>query len=1086
MGVLAERLKQQKEPEPTPTPSPAKTSGVLAQRFKERQGAEQSGGVLAQRFKERQLGRDYIAQDDDPATQGMTRVFSNIGGVAGAALEVLDRPRAAIVGAIGEATGDLPEGSGMKGLSGEKHYSFSELLPEMKGTSVSRGIDATLPLRERRDMGLEDVTKAPATEEEIDIRRGVGLLLDVVADPINLIGVGALTKSGKGAKLLSSSVKGLSTTHLDDVARTLGVSPKITDLAKNGNQWANSFIRGKVVKALAKENPQFLTLLTAKGYAPTSLSEIVAAAKQGAELAPTLAARVAAGQQKLVTWGGVGLPNAVETKIAQGMETGKRAFANSALGTGRFVNWTGWDDFDNALRAGEVEHARNKRLVVEAGTDMRQKIDALPQGAIPGSTVHQFERAGGAGIDDIADLARNTQKRQLAEMERRGIPIDEIQEAGYNYAPHITEEESVLNKMLGTFRGGKKPSTYTPHSRQRDIVWIEDPVTGNKVIDSLSRFAHEQGVKPESLKTWQASVDEINKAFGKKFFNEDLAEVTTIAALNNERALHGARQIDTFLDFGNRRLAEVGGVDAAIAKGWRPPTMAVPSRFVAKNGKTFRVNDRLQQLQNMPMEPAMRRMVENKWKLIAQPDESVKTLKALWGGYMGYWKRSTLFPFMEYHFRNVVGDLWNGWMNGWKARDIAGDLAQAKQIQQGMRGAVRTKAYGSIDNADIWRLAQDHGVVGSGQYGELVEEAMREVKRNKGGNLLKRELWDLETPVKIGSALEDNRRLGFFVRRLREGDSAEDAARTVANALYDYGDLTEWEKNLRRFAIPFYSWYRKNIPAQFKNLAKHPGKIAALPKIKGTIEGDYAVDPQNPQDNTAYESRTPDWMESSLPVRWRQTPDGKEEYFVLGNWIPSADLFRFMGDPQNAISNIMSNVNPPMKVATELLWKNQDFFRQRPIDMLRDPEAGLFEQGGPLRGNERTNYLGQNMATTTAKATELLPISRILSTLDRMNPGDMFGETRPYHDEVGTTEKLVKTMTGLKSYPVDTAKESAYDLMGMKRNGATPGLTEANVDKMLRKAIREGDLDSSMIYADILLGLLRREQEKLDAITRAK
>ncbi len=1130
---------------------------------------DESNGFVAQ-----VKGRDAIKKDDDEYTKGLTRVMGNIGGVVGKTLMALDAPRSAIAAAVGTAMGKNELSDVVDSLTLKKNVSWGDLMPDIKISrdKVPTGMNVLGVTMEQLRGGT-----SPDYEDvgDLNLKPLVGFAADVLLDPINLVGVGVLTKEGDAAKLLTSVADGLVTNHLDDIigATKLGDDfSKVVNAAKANKYEAISALRGKVIRELSRGNEKLVEVMLDLGYPTEVINAAVDAAKNGVHsLGSNIAAQAKKGQWSALRFAGIDTPKKFNEVAANIMSEARRAVANSPIGAGRFSTKTGNEVIDRKLLEVENIHRKRNEEILEAGRQLRKKLDELTPEAFNGrSSVDWYERIGGLSIpkkDETVDavveavktpkttalstrwtqidkdgmpirnafqlqtstvgdagkltpdekklaMAREVaelQERQSREMLERGILDSKIEEKGYAYVPHVAREEGVVDRIktaiFGERTGGKgRPTTKTPHALEREFRWITDPETGKEVIDSVSRFAEAHQMKPEDVYkiSRQASVDEINRHFGKDFMVGDIAEATTIAALRNERALHGARQIQSFLDIAKRRVREVGGTGAAEELGWRRPKLDIPKTFLMKDGKVFPIKDGLTKLQEIPMEPAVRRLVEGRWRTIAQPEESVKALRSMWQGYIGAWKRYTLFPFLEYHTRNVVGDLWNGWMQGWKPSQMAGDLIDAKDILLAEKklgrgtASASTKtlnlpAYGKMDPEDVLRAAKQYGVIGSGQYGEIIKDAVKPASKTTLG-WFKKHFWDIETPVQIGSFLEDQRRLGFFLRRLREGDTFQDAAKTVSSTLYDYGDLTGIERQIRTLAIPFYSWYRKNIPKQIENMIRHPGKVAVLPKAKAHLEKSWMVDPDNPRDNTAYEKSVPNWMEASLPIRWRQDDQGFDEFFVLGNWIPTADLFRFVSNPRDIVMNIVGNLNPPVQKAIEHTF-NKDVFRDRPLDFLRDNEAGVFEEGAPFRGNERTNYLGKSMRTTTVSLMQLLPIARLLSTLDRINPGGVFDEEgreglgaagqakrRPYHVEMGSIQKWMKVLTGIKSYPVDTQAEVLYRAMDLQRSRSGEGLTRENLRAMIRKANREGDEQALKAY-EILAELLSNRLYDIDSVT---
>ena len=58
-----------------------------------------------------------------------------------------------------------------------------------------------------------------------------------------------------------------------------------------------------------------------------------------------------------------------------------------------------------------------------------------------------------------------------------------------------------------------------------------------------------------------------------------------------------------------------------------------------------------------------------------------------------------------------------------------------------------------------------------------------------------------------------------------------DANLSAKAALFDYQNLTDFEKNVLRNVAPFYSWSRFNIPLQLKNIIQQPGKVVELKMV---------------------------------------------------------------------------------------------------------------------------------------------------------------------------------------------------------------------------------------------------------------
>lgn len=746
------------------------------------------------------------------------------------------------------------------------------------------------------------------------------------------------------------------------------------------------------------------------------------------------------------------------------------------------------DDFKTAGQPGTPAPATDQELI-------RPSTGSAPAGK---NILEAQDEAVKVGM---AQEVAQQQRKQFDDLQKHGFTVGDLNGDQYAYAPHVAEEKTTVDRLQNLFKtdsaGTGLPKKRTPHQIPREIQWIQDPTTGQEVLDSVSRFATEKGVPAETLKTRPATVDDVNKTFGKDFFRKDLAEAVTIGALNNEKALNGARQLDFFYNYAKDELKRVG---KNVPSSWRTPQLAVPKRFISIDGETMPIRDKLSRLQATPMPAEKARYIERQWRQVAQPEQTMKELKSLYSAYTGAWKRYTLFPFAEYHFRNMVGDLWNGWMNGWRPSQMMQDIPEAMKIQGRMFGegtktpnaVMRTGLYGKIRYSEVLKRAQGLGVIGSGQYGEI-GNIMAAVETPKGKTLLqkiKKQVWDLEKPIEFGSYFEDNRRLALFNRRLKEGDTFEQAAKSVAGTLYDYGDLTPTEEAIRRWAVPFYAWYRKNIPAQMKYLITKPGKVSALPKMKAAVEGTFG--------SGVPEQLRPDWMREEYSIDTGKDKNGNNTFAMLGSYLPTADLFSMGATPDEMARSAESSLNPLIKSPMEILM-NKDYFRNKPIDSLRDKDKAFYERGGMVYGNERGNYLGADMPTTMIKAMEMLPFSRMIQTADRTNPFGVFDQgdgyepkgvkegqikTRPYHSEMTTGAKVAKLLTGLKIYPADIDRQAKYSLQDLKSSiSRDPGLNESNIKAAIKRATMEGDSESVNFYMELLDEVRTKQTSLIKTLT---
>lgn len=195
---------------------------------------------------------------------------------------------------------------------------------------------------------------------------------------------------------------------------------------------------------------------------------------------------------------------------------------------------------------------------------------------------------------------------------------------------------------------------------------------------------------------------------------------------------------------------------------------------------------------------------------------------------------------------------------------------------------------------------------------------------------------------------------------ISKGATLEEAAamgvKKVRKFNIDYSTQTDFEKNVAKRILPFYSWARRNLPLQAQMLFTHPGFMAGYAKgqnmLNGGIVGDSDVngDPLLPQ-----------WLRDSMPVR---LATGKAQDSVLS---------KFLG----AVSGGKAGEGVYTNLASSLTPMNDLAMITRPIDKTLD--AGSIA-AAPL--NLAKGFLGEasQMASPIIKNTYELGMNRNLST----------------------------------------------------------------------------------------------------------
>jgi hypothetical protein len=139
------------------------------------------------------------------------------------------------------------------------------------------------------------------------------------------------------------------------------------------------------------------------------------------------------------------------------------------------------------------------------------------------------------------------------------------------------------------------------------------------------------------------------------------------------------------------------------------------------------------------------------------------------------------------------------------------------------------------------------------------------------------------------------------------GKSAEEAALSVKKYLFDYGDLTRFERVFVKRAMPFYTWTRKNIPLQLESLWKTPEKFAPIA---------VPIRNRDPLDLLRLKYANPN-LYQRFPLELQRTID-TITYVPLEGLLPAADLAK-IARPQDIIFELLSPyIKEPIEQALNL------------------------------------------------------------------------------------------------------------------------------------------------------------------------
>ena len=349
-----------------------------------------------------------------------------------------------------------------------------------------------------------------------------------------------------------------------------------------------------------------------------------------------------------------------------------------------------------------------------------------------------------------------------------------------------------------------------------------------------------------------------------------------------------------------------------------------------------------------------------------------------------------------FHIRNFIGNVFNNWVGGvTNPKDYTdAGLIQAEQFKGKIAG---------YSGAELKTASEDMGVLGTGFYKADVATLLEQTAKGKTlpGTIKSKIGKTINLPTILGSTIEDNAKLAHFISKIRSGSSLEEAARSTKKFLFDYSELTDFEKGVLKRIMPFYTWTRKNIPLQLEQLVKQPGKYSALGDVINSL-------PKGSQEDI---DSLPEYIRESLFVKLSGEGDTAKYGYSAGSLIPLEDLNRlWRGDIKRSLTrDVLSFVNPVFQLPLKEVAQ-QDFFYNKPYDQYKydaGKQAKKALEGKPggkelldwleLREEKFTLKTGKDAGTEIVRYSvnpskwELLsasPLSRVFSTLAADNPTD--------------------------------------------------------------------------------------------------
>ena len=669
-------------------------------------------------------------------------------------------------------------------------------------------------------------------------------------------------------------------------------------------------------------------------------------------------------------------------------------------------------------------------------TGVGESFPIFPPEATPGLTSREVLEKMGVKSDDavaLSDRLRLDYRKMLDAEDAAGIPISDLLERSEaigvgGYLTHILTRQARKRNDSKSFKEyWRKTSDVGDPSRHPSMIAreMEPKGTIREINDKILAEMTERGYKnPYS------------------YFYEDPALIWGIRSGRSTQALAGVNYLD--------EIGDVFGVAASKESAHVQGLVQIPGI----TGKFF--------------DPTVAKLVTRQHRTLMDKGTNSQFLRHF-DTVQGLWKMWSLGVRPAYHTRNFVGNVWNAYsIAGVKNPKVYREAAEIQnKAWRGTLSAdddlIKVKIDGEtrmLSSQEIYDTAIERGVLGKGQYGADIVKTLERDLEFVGAGPIQRFIPELKERYKLlrdarkgtremgatpswynkwggsetaplrwgfqfGNMVEGNARMAVYINSLKKGQSFDKAAWTVKKTLFDYSDLSHFERNVLKRIIPFYTWTRKNIPVQIEAMLKHPERYQKITTARENIEfGHGRPDPE-----------LTEWWGKRVPIYIGKNEESDIWKLVsLLNYAPVADLER-LGRPADLISEM---ITPFLKEPIEQL-SNYSFYRKKDIVKYK---------------GQTQDFLGVRMPKRIVKLAEnLVPIAEF----NRLNPFGVFGEallkdtgeiertpsvfgaaregSGGYDLERGS--RLLRYITGLRAYPVDPSKGQYWKFRNQREDFQT-------------------------------------------------
>lgn len=614
-------------------------------------------------------------------------------------------------------------------------------------------------------------------------------------------------------------------------------------------------------------------------------------------------------------------------------------------------------------------------------------------------------------------------EEEYTMLRQAGIPVSRLD----NHVPHI-----LVKQKLG-------PMPFTPSATSGKVgAAIHRTLEGPIFTTDAEKLAKmEEAVLGKETEKLGPMFDEMKNS-GFEGFDDNIITALTHRSADNVRG--------STMRYFMQDLAQNFGGDAALYEKWLPIKSSGLQKE-AENLMTFMGKDG----ENLVYHPAIAAKVQDFMKGMSGDPATGDFFKA-YDSIQNFWKGSVTSIFPAFHGRNAISNVLLNMMDlgvhalNPRIHALAGDMVYKERafskLQRAAMGLGEGADKAKSDLADMLAKPYFKDATGhSWSYGEL-----RQVAKDhniaftrtssvtssdvKGGvDSLSKAIFTTSSKIQkgknfatgaakfgqevVGNAIESQARLVNFISNLRNTGDVMLAAKRTKQFLFDYNNLTNFERNVMRRIVPFYTFTKKNLELQVKTLMTTPGRTAAQLTALGNL-GEMISGGQQLSDEE--KAALPDWIKSGINILTKKKGE-------------TVNILSSLGTPLEApfqslqLNSLLGSISPLIRLPLEQS-SGYSFYQGKPLSdvtnaaafqrapkVLKDLIGFTTLNGKRSDGTPFTWYVALDPVMMNL-VNNLPPTSRVLSGLKQMDAVD-----------VDAQAKIMQQLVGSRVYSFDLVQE---------------------------------------------------------------